>query len=163
MRCSGALVHGRTTGGCASAERCAHVAVSPGLLVAGLCCCSPAGAAGKHCFDALILVLSQAAWLAVVPADMAELLRVSALKSFRGCQALVRLFIEVCCSIARHRCVRPRLPGPQACCAALVGRAPHACLAECLASWPSRALRFFGASKCTTGSITGCDRAQGQG
>lgn len=40
----------------------------------------------------------------MVPADMAELLRVSALKSFRGCQALLRLFIEVCCSIARHRC-----------------------------------------------------------
>lgn len=50
----------------------------------------------------------QAAWLAVVPADMAELLRVSALKSFRGCQALLRLFIEVCCSIARHRCAQPQ-------------------------------------------------------
>ncbi|KAK9825452.1 hypothetical protein WJX81_002181 [Elliptochloris bilobata] len=45
----------------------------------------------------------QAAWLAVVPTDMLELLRISALKSFRGCQALVRLFVEVCCSIARHR------------------------------------------------------------
>lgn len=40
----------------------------------------------------------------VVPADALVLLRGSALKTFRGCQALSRFIIEVGCSIARHRC-----------------------------------------------------------
>lgn len=40
----------------------------------------------------------------VVPADALVLLRGSALKTFRGCQALSRFAIEVGCSIARHRC-----------------------------------------------------------
>ncbi len=53
---------------------------------------------------------SQASWLGGVPLDALELLQRSATRSFRGCQTLARLLVELCCGIARHRCARPASP-----------------------------------------------------
>ncbi|KAK9820431.1 hypothetical protein WJX72_010299 [[Myrmecia] bisecta] len=45
----------------------------------------------------------EVSWWYVVPADALELVRVSAMKSFRAVQAVTRFLIQICCDTYKHR------------------------------------------------------------
>lgn len=51
------------------------------------------------------VVAWQASWWYIVQADAVELVRISALKTFKALQTFVRFFTQIGTDIARHRCL----------------------------------------------------------